>query len=66
MEKQGCQVDKTKKIEENRICIICDNWVVEMEDITLVNNEALCMNVTRHDVAVWRGTVHKELLATQR
>ncbi len=26
------------------------------------NNATLCMNVTRHDVAVSRGTVHKELL----
>ncbi len=28
-----------------------------MEDVTLVNNATLCMNVTRHDVAVWRGTI---------
>ncbi len=33
-----------------------------MEDITLVNNATLCMNVTRHNAAMWRGTVQKELL----
>ncbi len=33
-----------------------------MEDVTPVNNAALCMNATRHNVAVWSGTVHKELL----
>ncbi len=33
-----------------------------MEDVTLVNNVALGMNATRHDVVVQKGTVHKELL----
>ncbi len=34
-----------------------------MEDVTLVNNATLCMNAIRHNAAVWRGTVHEELLA---
>ncbi len=62
-EKQGCQAGKTKKIEEKLDGILYTRWVVEMEGVTLVNNPTLCMNATRHDVAVWGGTVHKELLA---
>ncbi len=51
-----------KKSMKNRIHILYT--VVEMEDVTLVNNVSLCINTTRHDVAVWRGTVHKEQLST--
>ncbi len=52
-----------QKIEENQIYILYAHSVVEMENITLVNNATLCMNATKYDVAVWRGTVHKKLLA---
>ncbi len=54
---------KTGTASWNRICILYARWVVEMEDVTPVNNATLCMNATRHDVVLWRGTVHKELLA---
>ncbi len=59
-EKQGCQVGNTKKIQENWICILYTRWVVELEDVTLVNNAALCMNVIFHDGLVWRSTMHKD------
>ncbi len=63
-EKQGCQVGETKKIKEKSDLHSLRSLVVEMEDVTLVNDATLCMNTTRHDVALWRGTVHKDLLAT--
>ncbi len=34
-----------------------------MEDVTLLNNVTQCMNATMHEVAAWKGMVHKELLA---
>ncbi len=52
-----------KKSRKNQICILYAPWVVEMEDVTLINNATLYMNVTRHDGEVWKGTTHKELLA---
>ncbi len=55
---------KQKQSRKNWIYILYTHWVVEMEDVTLVNNVTLCMNMTRHNVVVQRGTVHKELLAT--
>ncbi len=56
-EKQGCQVG-----EMNRTYLPYARWVVEMEDVTLINNATLCTTTTRQDVVVWRGTMHKELL----
>ncbi len=57
-EEQECQVGEMKKVEEKRM--------VEMEDVSPVNNATLCINANRYDVMVWTGTVHKELLAAQR
>ncbi len=37
-EKLGYQVGETKKNSGNRIYILCARWVVEMEDVILVNN----------------------------
>ncbi len=62
-EKQECQVGETKKIGEKLDLYSLHSWVVEMEDVTPVNNTTLGTNATRCDLAVWRGTVHKELLA---
>ncbi len=52
-----------KKLRKNWICILYPHREVKMEDVTLVNNVTLCMNITRYDVAVWRGTMHKKLFA---
>ncbi len=49
--KQRCQVCKRKKSRKNRIYILYTLWVVEMEDVKLVNNATLCINATRHNVA---------------
>ncbi len=53
-----------KKIEEKSDLYSLCSLSGEMEDVTLVNNATLCVNVTRHDVVVYTGTIHKELLAT--
>ncbi len=54
---------KRKKLRKNRIYILYACWVTEMEEVTLVNNATLCMSATWYNVAMWRGTMHKELLA---
>ncbi len=53
---------KQKKLKKNGICILYVHRVVELEDVTLVNNATLCMNATRCNVVVWRDTMHSELL----
>ncbi len=50
---------KRKKSRKNHICILYACWVVKMEDVTLVNNTTICMNVTRLDVALWKGTAQR-------
>ncbi len=61
-EKQRWQVGEAKKLRKNQIFTNSLHSLNGEEDVTLVNNATLCMNTTRHDVAVWRGTAHKELL----
>ncbi len=61
-EKQGYQVGERRKIEEKLDLHLYSHCVVKIEDVALVDNVTLCINATRHDVAVWRGTMHKELL----
>ncbi len=62
-EKQGCQDGKMKKVEESDSHSL-RSLSGKKEDVTPVNNATLCLNTTSHNVAMWKGTMHKELLST--